>query len=112
MINFRKVRNPRTIGTIALGAPVMDIILETVESVIAMYDGATLEQINDELVIRGLEIGFLDVLAKEYADLTPLLVQWFDYDGKTKTYSIREDRRFKSHIPIESPGTVLHRVLP
>ena len=37
-----------------------------------MYDGATLEQINDELVIRGLELGFLDVLAKEYKDLTPL----------------------------------------
>jgi hypothetical protein len=101
IINFRKVRNPRTIGSIALGAPVMDIILETVESVIAMYDGATLEQINDELVLRGLELGFLHVLAKEYGDLTPVLVQWFDYDDKTKRYNIREDRKFKSRIPIE-----------
>jgi adenine-specific DNA methylase len=101
IINFRKVRNPRTIGSVALGAPVMDIVMETIESVIAMYHGATVEQINDELVIRGLELGFLDVLAKEYADLTPLLMQQFDYDEQTKKYNICADRRFKSHIPLE-----------
>ncbi|MBI2867002.1 MAG: type I restriction enzyme HsdR N-terminal domain-containing protein [Chloroflexi bacterium] len=101
IINFRKVRNPRTIGSISLGAPIMDIVVETIESVIAMYDGATLEQINDELVLRGLELGFLDVLAKEYADLTPLLVQSFDYDDKTRKYHIRPDRKFKSRIPLE-----------
>ncbi len=101
IINFRKVRNPRTIGSIALGAPVMDVILETIESVIAMHDGATLEQINDELVIRGLELGFLDVLAKEYANLTPLLMQSFDYDRDTRRYHMRDDRKFKSHIPLE-----------
>jgi hypothetical protein len=61
--------------------------METVESVIAMHHGATLEQINDELVIRGLELGFLDILAKEYADLTPLLMQSFDFDT--------------THIPLE-----------
>ena len=65
-----------------------------------MHDGATLEQINDELVLRGLELGFLDVLAKEYADLTPLLSQSFDYDEKAKKYHIRADRKFKSHIPL------------
>jgi hypothetical protein len=101
IINFRKVRNPRSIGSVALGAPVMDIVIETIESVIAMYDGATLEQINDELVLRGLELGFLDVLAKEYSDLTPLLAQFFEYDERTKRYSLREDRRFKSHIPLD-----------
>jgi hypothetical protein len=42
----------------------MDVVMETIESVIAMHDGATLEQINDELVIRRLELGFLDILAK------------------------------------------------
>ena len=58
IINFRKVRNPRTIGSIALGAPVMDIVMETIESVIAMYDGATLEQINDELFLLHLLLVF------------------------------------------------------
>src|SRR5690348_15865258 len=66
-----------------------------------MYDGATREESNEELVLRGLELGFLHVLAKEYADLTPLLIQSFDYEEKTKKYHIREDRRFKAHIPLD-----------
>jgi hypothetical protein len=53
-------------------------------------------------VIRGLELGFLDILANEYADVTPLLMQLFDFDDKTKTYNLRKDRKFKTHIPLES----------
>ncbi|HEV2380840.1 MAG TPA: DNA methyltransferase [Terriglobia bacterium] len=101
IINFRKVKNPKTIGKIALGAPVMDVVMETIESVIAMHHGATLEQINDELVIRGLELGFLDILAKEYADLTPLLMEAFEFDDKTKTFNLRKNKKFKTHIPLE-----------
>jgi len=101
IINFRKVRNPRTIGSISLGAPIMNIVMETIESVIAQHDGATLEQINDELVLRGLELGFLHVLAKEYSDLTPLLMQSFDYSMETKRYKLRRDVKFKTHIPLD-----------
>ena len=101
IINFRKVRNPKTIGKVSLGAPVMEVVMETVESVIAMHHGATLEQINDELVLRGLELGFLDILAKEYSDLTPLLTQSFDFDHKANTYVLRADRKFKTHIPLQ-----------
>jgi hypothetical protein len=101
IINFRKVKNPRTIGRIALGAPIMDIIMETIESVIAQHHGATLEQINDELVIRGLELGFLDILAREYTDLTPLLMEAFAFDAKTETYNLRKNTTFKTHVPLE-----------
>jgi 16S rRNA G966 N2-methylase RsmD len=101
IINFRKVKNPKTIGRIALGAPVMDVIMETIESVIALHHGATLEQINDDLVIRGLELGFLDILAREYSDLTPLLTDTFEFDIKTKTYNLRKNSKFKTHIPLE-----------
>jgi hypothetical protein len=100
IINFRKVRNPKTIGKMALGAPVMDIVMNTIEAVIAQYSGATLEQINDQLVISGLENGYLDVLAKEYAELTPLLLESFDFDEKTNRYQIRPDRKFKTSIPL------------
>ena len=101
IINFRKVRNPKTIGSINLGASTMDVILETIESLIAANDGATLEQINSELVIKGLELGFLDVLAKEYEDLTPLLRQSFEYDETHKLYHIKSDRKFKTYIDLE-----------
>jgi 16S rRNA G966 N2-methylase RsmD len=101
IINFRKVRNPKTIGRISLGAPIMDVVMETIESVIALHHGATLEQINDELVIRGLELGFLDILAKEYSDLSPLLLSSFDFDPNLKKYNLRKTQKFKSHIPLE-----------
>ena len=64
IINFKKVRNPERIVKIALGAKISDIITETIESTIAENDGATIEQINDRLVISGLEMGFLDVPGK------------------------------------------------
>ena len=76
-------------------------MMETIESVIAMHHGATLEQINDELVIRGLELGFLDILAQEYADLTPLLMAVFEFDDRTKTFNLRKNKKFKTHIPLE-----------
>ena len=94
IINFRKVRNPKTIGKVELGAPVMDVVMETIESVIAMNHGATVEQINNELVIRGLELGFLHILAKEYADLTPLLMQSFEFNVEETVMAYAYRRRY------------------
>ncbi len=101
IINFRKVKTPRSIARAVLGAPVSDMVINNIEAVIARNQGATLEEINDELVIRGLEMGFLDLLAKEYTDLTPLLRDLFDYDPASQRYHIRPNTKFKSRIPLE-----------
>lgn len=101
IINFKKVRSPRAIARAVLGASISDIVINNIEAVIARNHGATLEEVNDELVIRGLELGFLDLLAKEYADLTPLLQELFDYDTSTHRYQIRPNTRFKSRIPLD-----------
>jgi len=74
--------------------------MQTIEGIIAKHDGATLEQINDELIIKGLELGFLDLLKKEYTDLTPILLDRFDYDAKTEKYSIRKNAKFQTHIDV------------
>ena len=65
IINFRKVRNPKTILRANLGMNMSEILIQTTEGIIAKNNGATLEQINDELIIKGLELGFLDLLKKE-----------------------------------------------
>ncbi len=101
IINFKKVRRPRTILKAHLGINIGEIVVETVEGIIAKHDGATLEQINDELIIKGLELGFLDLLKKEYTDLTPLLMDLFDYDNKEQTFKLRQNRKFQSHIDIK-----------
>ena len=76
-------------------------MIETIESVIAANDGANLEQINDELIIKGLQFGFLHILSKEYKDLTPLLKAEFDYEPSTKKFYIRKNQKFKTKIPLD-----------
>jgi DNA modification methylase len=100
IINFRKVKKPKAILRANLGMDMAQIVTQTIEGLIAKNEGATLEQINDELIIRGLELGFLDLLKKEYSDLTPLLIEDFDYDKRTEKYFIRTDTKFKTHIDV------------
>lgn len=75
--------------------------MQTIEGIIAKNHGATLEQINDELIIKGLELGFLDLLKKEYSDLTPLLINDFDYNEATETFNLRKDSKFKTHVDVQ-----------
>ncbi len=100
IINFKKVRNPRTILKVDLGADIADIVMQTIEGIIAQNEGATLEEINDELIIKGLELGFLDVLSQEYQDISPLLAEYFDYDESSKKFHIRQNTKFRSKIDV------------
>jgi hypothetical protein len=101
IINFRKSRNPKTILKANLGMDIADIVMQTIEGIIAKTNGATLEQINDELIVKGLEVGFLDLLEKEYSDLTPVLLENFDYDKHSELFKIKQDKRFQTHIDVK-----------
>jgi DNA modification methylase len=100
IINFRKVRSPKAIMKANLGMDIAEVVIQTIEGIITKNDGATLEQINDELIIKGLELGFLDLLKKEYSDLTPILMGNFDYDETTELFTLKKDAKFKSHIDV------------
>ena len=65
------------------------------------YNTTTLEQINDELIIKGLELGFLDLLKKEYSDLTPILLGSFDYSEETELFTIRKNAKFMTHVDVK-----------
>jgi hypothetical protein len=101
IINFRKVRSPKAIMKANLGMDIAEIVIQTIEGIIAKNDGASLEQINDELIIKGLELGFLDLLKKQYSDLTPILIDNFEYDEKTELFTLKKDTKFKSHIDVK-----------
>ncbi len=101
IINFRKVKNPKSILKANLGMDIAEIVMQTVEGIIAKNNGATLEQINDELIIKGLELGFLDLLKKEYTDLTPLLLENFDFNSETEIFTIRKGAKFKTHVDVK-----------
>lgn len=100
IINFKKVRRPKSIMKANLGMGISEVVMQTIEGIIAKHSGASLEQINDEMIIKGLELGFLDLLKKEYTDLTPLLMESFDYDDKTQLFSIKKDAKFKTHVDL------------
>lgn len=100
IINFKKVRKPKYIMRAALGMDINEIVMQTIEGIIAKNHGATLEQINDELIIKGLELGFLDLMKKEYSDLTPILLETFDYDEEAELFSIKKDKKFKTHVDL------------
>lgn len=100
IINFRKVKNPKAILKANLGMDIAEIVIQTIEGIIAKNEGASLEQINDELIIKGLELGFLDLLKKEYTDLAPLLLGYFDYDETNELYSIKKDTKFRTQVDI------------
>jgi DNA modification methylase len=100
IINFRKVRNPKAILKANLGMNIAEIVMQTIEGIIAKNNGATLEQINDELIIKGLELGFLDLLKKEYTDLTPILLCSFDYNEETELFTIQKNSKFMTHIDV------------
>jgi hypothetical protein len=81
-----------------LGMDIAEIVNQTIEGIIAKNNGATLEQINDELIIKGLELGFLDLLKKEYSDLTPILMAEYIYNETTELFTI--PKKFKSHLDV------------
>jgi hypothetical protein len=83
-----------------LGSDITEFIFQTVEGTIAKFNGATIDQIIHDLILRGKEIGFLDVLAKEYSDFRPFLLQNFGFNESLNVYTIPESRGFKSHINV------------
>ncbi len=101
IINFIKKKTPKAIQRVNLGNDIYDLVIETIEAVIAQNEGATLEQINDELIMKGMEFGFLDVLSREYKDLTPILMSEFDYDQDNEKFHIRKNMKFKTKIPLD-----------
>ena len=73
ILNFRKTRGLRVVHTALPQTDVANTVVTSIRSIIQKNDGATVEQINNALIVCGLETGVLATLSKEYSDLTPLL---------------------------------------
>ena len=80
ILNFRKGRSKRAVRATNRQMDTHKVILATITSVIEQSDGATIEQINDALVIFGLESGLLETLSQRYSDLALILRKNFAFD--------------------------------
>lgn len=100
IITFRKVENPRPVVPLGEEVSIEQLVREAADEIIAQEKGATLEQINDAVIIRCLETGTLDILGTKYKDIIPLLAQYYDYDGQTRKYHSRPNTKLTNQISL------------
>ena len=101
ILNFRKIRNPRTIAITSIGCDAFSLIKDSAELSIVAKSGATTDQIYIDLIPKLLENGLLGEVSSKIGDITPLLNGEFDYDGSNKTWHVRPGRKLGYHIPLD-----------
>lgn len=100
VLNFRKVKNPKTIAITKLGTTVFQIIKNSAELTIVRNQGASTEQIYNDLIPKLLEAGILGQVRKEITDITPLLKDEFDFNEADGQWHIRPNTKLGSFIPL------------
>src|SRR5262249_7659632 len=101
ILNFRKVRNPRTLAITTVGSDAVSLIKDSAELTIVQNNGATTDQIYSDVIPKLLEHGLLGEVATKIGDLTPILNEEFTYTADRKTWHVRPGRKLGCHIPIE-----------
>lgn len=102
ILHFKKVDNPKTRAREVLGDLSYDMVLNDIEATIVKYNGATIEEIYGDLTKRGLENGYLHLLAKMSDNFLIFVNQNFEYNLQDKKYYIKSGTKFKgSSVPLE-----------
>jgi len=101
ILNFRKVRNPKTLAITTVGSGVVNIIKDSAELTIVEHGGATTEDIYGDLIPKLLENGLLGKVQAEIGDIQPLLSEEFLYDKDYKAWYPKPNKKLGCHIPLE-----------
>jgi len=101
ILNFRKVRNPRTLAIASVGSDAVSLIKDSAELSIVQANGATTDQVYADVIPKLLENGLLGEVSSKIGDITPILLQEFDYDAEEKTWHVKPGRKLGCHIPLE-----------
>lgn len=101
VLNFRKVRNPRTIAISRVGTDIVQLIKEVAELTIVKNSGASTEDIYNALIPKLLENGLLNQVKKQIDDITPLLKQEFNFSDLDYQWRIKPNTRIGCFIPLE-----------
>ena len=100
ILNFRKVRNPRTLAISTVGSGAVGLIKDSAELTIVHHNGATTDQIYHDIIPKLLENGLLGEVSSKIGDLTPILSQEFDHDETNQLWQVRPGRKLGCHIPL------------
>ena len=102
VINFVKKRHPRAVSVSKVGIETVDLILDSAElSIVNGENGASTEEIYEDLIPRLIENGLLSEIRDKISDITPLLGDKFDFNHLSGRWVIPPDTKLGSHIHIE-----------
>lgn len=101
VLNFRKVRNPRTIAITKVGTDVVQLIKQVAELQIVKNSGASTEDIYSALIPKLLENGLLSQVKNQLDDITPLLREEFYFSDLDNLWKIRPNTKIGCFIPFE-----------
>lgn len=100
ILNFRKVKNPKTLAIASIGGDAVSLIRDSAELTIVQHDGATVDQIYVDLIPKLLENGLLGKVSSEVGDISPVLNEAFAYDKESKRFTVRPGSKVGCHIPM------------
>jgi len=100
VLNFRKVRNPKSIAISKVGTDIVKLIKEVAELTIVKNTGASTEDIYNALIPKLLENGLLAQVKKQLDDITPLLKEEFDFSNLDNLWRIRPNTKIGCFIPL------------
>lgn len=101
VLNFRKVKNPKTIAITKVGTDIVKIIKEVAELTIVKNAGASTEDIYNALIPKLLENGLLTQVKKQLDDITPLLREEFIFSELDHLWRVRPNTKIGCFIPLE-----------
>ena len=102
IIYFKKVDNPKVRAKLEVGPDVMETLFKDIEAIIVEQDGANLEEIWNDLVIKAMNNGYLDKLAGKFENFIPSINERFELDNSTQKYHLKEYSSFSNYeIPLE-----------
>jgi len=101
VLNFRKVRNPKTIAISKVGTDIVQLIKEVSELTIVKNLGASTEDIYNALIPKLLENGLLGQVKKQLDDITPILKQEFVFAELDNLWRTKPNTKIGCFIPLD-----------
>lgn len=102
VLNFRKVKNPKTIAITKVGTDVVSLIKQVAELQIVKNSGASTEDIYNALIPKLLENGLLSQVKNQLNDITPLLKEEFIFSELDHLWRIKPNTKIGCFIPLEA----------
>ncbi|MCI5968285.1 DNA methyltransferase [Helicobacter sp.] len=101
IIYFKKVDNAKSRTKIEVGENIIERIFKDIEEIIVERDGATADEIWNNLIIKAVEGNYTDKIVKRFEDFILIINERFACDKNDK-YHLKEFSGFSNYeIPLE-----------